>query len=357
MHLPVAIDVNGRSYTREVEPRLLLVHFLRDVAGLTGTKIGCDTSQCGSCTVLLDGVAVKSCTLSGGAGRRLPRHDHRRAGARRPAAPAAGGVLGEARPAVRLLHAGHGLRRARDPANQPNPSPEQIRHGLEGNLCRCTGYQNIVRAVQAAAGRDAREADDDVHGADRARLRFRASGGAKIRGCSTGTARTPPTSRCRAWSMPPSLRSPHGHARIRGIDTSRARPAARRGRASSPAPTRPGVCSRIPCAWLLPNAGLKIAPLPCVRDRHRPLRGRRGRRRRRRDRVPGVRRARADRRRLRAAAGGRRSDKATKPGAAAAARRRAGQCRVSLDGRGRRRRRGIRVGRRRRARNGSSSSA
>jgi aerobic carbon-monoxide dehydrogenase small subunit len=151
MKLPVSIIVNGRAVTAEVEPRLLLVHFLRDVAGLTGTKIGCDTSQCGSCTVLLDGVAVKSCTClavqadglsvttveglaTGGALHSLQEAFWEKHGLQ----------CGFCTPGMML--AAHELLRT-----NPAPSPEEIRHGLEGNLCRCTGYQNIVRAVQAAA--------------------------------------------------------------------------------------------------------------------------------------------------------------------------------------------------------------
>jgi aerobic carbon-monoxide dehydrogenase small subunit len=151
MHLPVAIEVNGRSYTREVEPRLLLVHFLRDVAGLTGTKIGCDTSQCGSCTVLLDGIAVKSCTcLAAQAdGCRVTTieglaPDGRLTSLQEAFWNAHGLQCGFCTPG--MVFAAHEILRA-----TPNPSPEQIRHGLEGNLCRCTGYQNIVRAVGAAA--------------------------------------------------------------------------------------------------------------------------------------------------------------------------------------------------------------
>ena len=151
MKLAVKIAVNGRVYDREIEPRLLLVNFLRESAGLTGTKIGCDTSQCGACTVLLDGVAVKACTCL--------------------AAQADGcGVTtieglapdGQLNPIQEAFWTKHGLQcgfctpgmifatQALLDANS-NPSPEQIRHALEGNLCRCTGYQNIVRSVQAAA--------------------------------------------------------------------------------------------------------------------------------------------------------------------------------------------------------------
>ena len=186
MKCPVTISVNGRTYQREVEPRLLLVHFLRD-AGLTGTKIGCDTSQCGACTVLLDGVAVKSCTClavqaDGASVTTIEGLAHGR-----PADGAAGGVLGEARPAVRLLHAGDGVRRARDPARAiRNPTAEQIRHGLEGNMCRCTGYQNIVRAVQAAAadrGPRGSEAPMTTTTQRRHASSVPASGAARTRGC------------------------------------------------------------------------------------------------------------------------------------------------------------------------------
>ena len=151
MKLSVTISINGRATTQEVEPRVLLVHFLRDAVGLTGTKIGCDTSQCGACTVLLDGVAVKSCTML--------------------AAQADGCSVttieglaqdGQLTALQEAFWAKHGLQcgfctpgmvfAAREVLRvTPNPSVEQIRHGLEGNMCRCTGYQNIVRTVEAAA--------------------------------------------------------------------------------------------------------------------------------------------------------------------------------------------------------------
>jgi len=151
MKLPVTITINGRAYRQEIEPRLLLVHFVRDVAGLTGTKVGCDTSQCGSCTVLLDGVAMKSCTCL--------------------AAQADGASIttiegiaedGRLAPIQEAFWDKHGLQcgfctpgmilatRALLESS-PQPTVEQIRHALEGNLCRCTGYQNIVRSVQQAA--------------------------------------------------------------------------------------------------------------------------------------------------------------------------------------------------------------
>jgi carbon-monoxide dehydrogenase small subunit len=150
MTCSIALTINGRPYRKEVEPRLLLVHCLRD-AGLTGTKIGCDTSQCGTCTVLLDGVAVKSCTTlavqADGASittiEGLAQHGELTA--LQEAFWATHGLqCGFCTPG--MIFASHEILRG-----NPNPTAEQIRHGLEGNLCRCTGYQNIVRAVQAAA--------------------------------------------------------------------------------------------------------------------------------------------------------------------------------------------------------------
>ena len=150
--MKVTITVNGVKQTREVEPRLLLTHFLRDTLGLTGTNIGCDTSQCGACTVLLDGMAVKSCTVL--------------------AAQADGSEVmtieglarnGQLHPVQQAFWDNHGLQcgfctpgmimTAVDLLQRnPNPTEAEIRHGLEGNLCRCTGYQNIVTAVKEAAG-------------------------------------------------------------------------------------------------------------------------------------------------------------------------------------------------------------
>jgi aerobic carbon-monoxide dehydrogenase small subunit len=151
LRLPIRITVNGRRYERDVEPRLLLVHLIRDLGGVTGTKIGCDTSQCGACTVLLDGVAVKSCTtlavqaddatvttIEGLAGDG-PLHPLQEAFWNKH-----GLQCGYCTPGMIL--ATHELLRT-----NPNPNEEQIRHGLEGNVCRCTGYQNIVRSVQEAA--------------------------------------------------------------------------------------------------------------------------------------------------------------------------------------------------------------
>jgi len=145
------ISVNGVEYTKEVEARTLLVHYLRDVLDLTGTNVGCDTSQCGACTVLMDGKAVKSCTI--------------------PAVQASGSEIttvegmatdGEMHPIQQAFMESHGLQcgyctpgmvmtTAAILAGNPSPTEEEIRHGLEGNLCRCTGYQNIVKSVATAA--------------------------------------------------------------------------------------------------------------------------------------------------------------------------------------------------------------
>ncbi len=151
MKVPVSVSVNGRAIQRDVEPRLLLVHFLRDVAGLTGTKIGCDTSQCGACTVLLDGVAVKSCTclaVQADGASVTTVEGLAPAGSLHPLQEAFwdkhGLQCGFCTPGMML--AAHDVLRT-----NPSPTTDQIRHGLEGNLCRCTGYQNIVRSVQAAA--------------------------------------------------------------------------------------------------------------------------------------------------------------------------------------------------------------
>ena len=151
MKVPISVSVNGRAIARDVEPRLLLVHFLRDVAELTGTKVGCDTSQCGSCTVLLDGVAVKSCTCLAvqadgaavttveGLAEGSTLHHIQEAFWNKH-----GLQCGFCTPG--MIMATHELLRT-----NPTPTSDEIRHALEGNLCRCTGYQNIVRAVHEAA--------------------------------------------------------------------------------------------------------------------------------------------------------------------------------------------------------------
>ena len=147
----ISITVNGETHTRDVEPRLLLVHFLRENLDLTGTHIGCDTSNCGACTVLLDGKSIKSCTL-------LAVQAHGKA------VTTIEGVAqgGQLHPLQEGFKEKHGLQcgfctpgmimRAVELLEQnPNPTEDEIRWGISGNLCRCTGYQNIVKAVQYAA--------------------------------------------------------------------------------------------------------------------------------------------------------------------------------------------------------------
>ena len=148
----ITLQVNGVTVTRDVEPRVLLVHFLRDVLGLTGTHVGCDTSQCGACTVLLDGVAVKSCSLfavqcegrSVTSIEGLAAKDGRLHAMQQAFWDQHGLQCGFCTPGM-ILSACHLLEK------NPNPTEGEIRAGLEGNICRCTGYANIVKAVQAAA--------------------------------------------------------------------------------------------------------------------------------------------------------------------------------------------------------------
>jgi carbon-monoxide dehydrogenase small subunit len=149
---PITLTVNGTRREADVEPRTLLADFLREGLGLTGTKVGCETSQCGSCTVHLDGSSVKSCTVLAvqADGANVVTIEGLADGAELHPMQAAfwehhGLQCGFCTPgmimsAVDLL------------ATEPAPTDEQIRHGLEGNICRCTGYENIVRAVRAAAG-------------------------------------------------------------------------------------------------------------------------------------------------------------------------------------------------------------
>ena len=151
MKTKVTMTINGVSHSHEVEPRMLLVHFIRELAGLTGTHVGCDTSQCGACTIDLNGLAVKCCTLL--------------------AVQADGAQIttieglakdGKLHPIQEAFWEKHGLQcgfctpgmimsAAQILQRNPNPSEAEIRHQLEGNLCRCTGYHNIVKAIQYAA--------------------------------------------------------------------------------------------------------------------------------------------------------------------------------------------------------------
>ncbi len=164
----VELTVNGEARSDEVEPRLLLVHYLREVCGLRAANIGCDTTSCGACTVLLNGESVKSCTVltAQAAGANITTAEGLAAD-------------GELHPVQAAFRAEHGLQcgfctpgmvmaSVSLLAENPNPTEQEVREGLEGNLCRCTGYHNIVRAVLAAAaataavksGRDAAWTDE-----------------------------------------------------------------------------------------------------------------------------------------------------------------------------------------------------
>jgi len=151
MKREITVTVNGQQHQSEVEPRMLLVHYLRETLDLTGTHIGCDTSQCGSCTVLLDGQSVKACTVL------AVQADGSEVTTIEGLAPE-----GSLHPIQEGFWEKHGLQCGFcTPGmimasynllkNNPNPTEAEIRKGLEGNICRCTGYQNIVRAVQSAA--------------------------------------------------------------------------------------------------------------------------------------------------------------------------------------------------------------
>ena len=149
--IPVTINVNGNEKSVEIEPRLLLVHYLRSTLGLTGTHVGCDTTSCGACTVLLDGTPVKSCTMFAvqADGRSVTTVEGLMQG-------------GQLHPIQEGFKEEHGLQcgfctpgmmlvSSALLAENPNPSEEEIRWAISGNICRCTGYQNIVKAVQWAA--------------------------------------------------------------------------------------------------------------------------------------------------------------------------------------------------------------
>ncbi len=148
----IAITINGEAREADVEPRLLLVHLLRDVFGLTGTHIGCDTSNCGACTVLVDGESMKSCTMLAvqADGREVKTIEGMASGADLHPLQAAfrdqhGLQCGFCTPGM-IMQASWLL------ARNPDPSEEEIREGISGNLCRCTGYVNIVKAIRQAAG-------------------------------------------------------------------------------------------------------------------------------------------------------------------------------------------------------------
>ena len=151
MKRPVVVTVNGERHEQEVEPRLLLVHYLRETLGLTGTHVGCDTSQCGACTVMVNGRAVKSCTMfavQADGGEVVTVEGLAENGKLHPVQEGFweehGLQCGFCTPG--MIMAAHQLLK-----DNANPSEAEIRRGIEGNLCRCTGYQHIVNAVQHAA--------------------------------------------------------------------------------------------------------------------------------------------------------------------------------------------------------------
>ena len=150
--MKISVTVNGQAHQADVEPRTLLAYFLREDLGLKGTNVGCDTSSCGACTVLLDGESVKSCTVL------AVQAD----GTEVTTIEGLAGAGGELHPVQQAFHENHALQcgfctpgfvmaAVSLLKENPSPSEEEIRLGLEGNLCRCTGYQNFVKAVRAAA--------------------------------------------------------------------------------------------------------------------------------------------------------------------------------------------------------------
>lgn len=153
MRREISITLNGNPRTDEVEPRLLLIHYIRDVAGLTGAHVGCETSICGACTVAVDGIAVKSCTMFAvqADGKNVLTIE----------GLASNGNLHSIQEAFWNEHGlqcgfctpGMIMATKQILERNPHPTEEEIRHGLEGNLCRCTGYQHIVNAVKTAAAK------------------------------------------------------------------------------------------------------------------------------------------------------------------------------------------------------------
>lgn len=149
----ITVTVNGETHSLEVEPRLLLVHMIREVLNLTGTHIGCDTSSCGACTILLDGKSVKSCTILAvqANGKSITTIE----------GVAQNGALSPLQEGFKENHGLHCgfctpgmiMRATELLANNPNPTEEEIRWGIAGNLCRCTGYNNIVKAIQYAGAK------------------------------------------------------------------------------------------------------------------------------------------------------------------------------------------------------------
>lgn len=159
MGMNISVKVNGQSYTHEVEPRLLLVHYLRDVLRLTGTHVGCDTSSCGACTIHVNGEAVKSCSML------AVQADGAEITTIEGLAPDGNGQLHPLQEGFREEHGLQcgfctpGMIMAADALlkENPNPTEHEIREGIEGNFCRCTGYHNIVKSIQYAADKMGKE--------------------------------------------------------------------------------------------------------------------------------------------------------------------------------------------------------
>ena len=153
MKRTISLSINGKPYTDDVEPRLLLIHYLREVAGLTGPHIGCETSTCGACTVMLEGRAIKSCTMFAvqADGRNILTIEGLAANG--PLDPLQEAFWNEHGLQCGFCTPGMIMAAKQLLADNPSPTDREIRHGLEGNVCRCTGYQHIVNAVRAAAGK------------------------------------------------------------------------------------------------------------------------------------------------------------------------------------------------------------
>ena len=149
--MPIEVTINGQSVGSDVEPRTLLVHFLRETVGLTGTHIGCDTTSCGACTVHLDGVPVKSCTVLAVQADGSAVTTIEGIGSEDNLHPVQEGFWEQHGLQCGFCTPGMIMASAALLNQNPDPTDDEIRHGLEGNICRCTGYQNIVKSVRWAA--------------------------------------------------------------------------------------------------------------------------------------------------------------------------------------------------------------
>ena len=220
----VQIKVNGRNREAMVEPSMLLVHFIRSLSGLTGTHVGCDTSHCGACTVVLDGKTVKSCTMfavqADGCELLTVEGLMQRRGKLHP--------LQEGFKQEHGLQCGYctpGMLMSSYALLEKNPTPteEEIRWGISGNLCRCTGYQNIVKAVQFAAGKTGGRRKDEL---SQHRLKSVAwatpSSARRICASSRARATMSTMSSCPTCSYGHMVRSPYAHARLKGMNTEKA---------------------------------------------------------------------------------------------------------------------------------------